>query len=99
MTDKMYKEEYYDTLLKERRIAKVDTSNKFIKGFVAFDKNLNDYFSIGFMRMGLDYDSNKSIIDIAKRFKEIEYYKVVEELDKTIIDNHKFNTLYLGKSM
>jgi len=51
------------------------------------------------MRMGLDYDSNKSIIDIAKRFKEIEYYKVVEELDKTIIDNHKFNTLYLGKSM
>lgn len=94
MSDEIYNNKYYDNLSTERRIAKIDTTNKFIKGFVAYDKNSKDYMLFGFMRMELDYDSNKSVYDIVKTLKTLKQYKIVEDPQKTLIDNNMFNTIY-----
>lgn len=94
MSDLTYNSEYYDSLSKDRRIPKIDTSNEFIKGFVAFDKNSKDYISFGFMRVELGYDANKAVGEIADSLKKLSYYKKVEVPNKTVVDNKVFYTIY-----
>lgn len=94
MSDVTYNNEYYDSLSKDRRIPKLDTSNEFIKGFVAFDKNSKDHISFGFMRMESGYDSSKAVEEIAESLEKISYYKKVELPNKAVIDNKAVHTIY-----